>query len=165
MKTLIIVSQATLAILLFGTPIKAAHACGTLSDFTSLFFQAGKIESYGKKVDCKIYALSRLSCFDQVVARDRQSIRLALKHAKGPNAKYGTPEDPEKQSEIGCSADVVAKKFGIEIGNPNYATGPEQMMAGLLSSGSKQIDLYCGKEGVSPIDKSSPVHACLKKGP
>ncbi len=151
--------------LLFCTPIQASHACGNLSNFTSLFFQAGKIESYEKRVDCKIHALSRLSCFDQIDARDRQGVRLALKHAKGPIAKFGTPEDPKKQSEIGCAADVVAKKFGIEIGDPSFATGSEQMMAGLLSSGSKQIDLYCGKEGVSPIDKSSAVHACLKREP
>jgi len=165
MKTLIIVSRATLVMILFCTSIQASHACGNLSDFTSLIFQAGKIKSYEKRVDCKIYAQSRLSCFDRVDARDRQSVHYALKHAKGPNAKFGTPEDPEKQSEIGCAADVVAKKFGIEIGHPNYATGPEQMTVGLLSSGSKQIDLYCGKDGVSPIDKSSAVHACLKKGP
>lgn len=165
MKTLIIVSRATFAMLLLCTPIQASYACGKLSDFTSLFFQASKIEGYGKKVDCKIYALSRLSCFDHVDAGDRQSVRLALKHAKGLIAKFGTPEDPKKQSEIGCAADVVAKKFGIEIGDPSYATGPEKMMAGLLSSGTKRIDLHCGKEGVSPIDKSSAVHACLKKKP
>ena len=156
-------SAAAVLLAMVCIPAQPVLACGDASDFLSLYFQSRNIDDYGKRVDCKIFALSRLMCSKDTGKVDARELRAVVRDANGSMAGFGRRDDPKKLSDIRCAADLVSKKFGIGKVNPHYSTRHEQMMVGILSSGKRQIEMHCGETGISAIEPTNPVYACLNR--
>lgn len=162
MKTLIVFSRATFLLTLFCASVQTSHACGNLNDFAKLYFQADKLKNHDKKIDCKFYALSRLTCFNNASDSDKRSALTVITDVGGLVSSFGTTADPKRLSKLQCAADMIEKNIGLTKSHSFHSSIGYRLTQTILSEGSSQLDTYCGEKGVSAISKNNAVHACMK---